>query len=881
MQIKFLNKNNNSWFNIDEGAVITQNYNETLDSATIRISQLTTKPDIEPYDLCVLNDTRLGDMYMCVDTRNTTQTGLDPIIYQVELTLFSQTKLLEGVILPNLSITQLKANKRSVWYYLQQYLNEYCPLIRVGVENDWEYTKKWSFDANCATKFNVECPEMQWNTPTLREVFNDLMMVADCIPVLKNGVIGFIDLTKRNDEITNYNYIQETQSSADYVSELQMDMQNVMQTSVDGVTNTIIKNEQFFLECPENEYVVNSDNILIKTKNPILQIKHLWFGFFAMYDTGAQSVPYRPIYLEQDLCHIKGTNDTDYANLVYEKKEHTTKNVLYRLTDITTQQRNMFTEWQKYQNLTLYYTRGGNTIENLTNVNKGWLWFTSELVGELMIKIAHNCSGDYDATPLELSGGNTNYFRPFIRIEYETTADSVFRAGKSILPTNDRVVIDNQTNSYVDAYNQGNLEYQKANRLGNNQVLINARFESDYTDLYVLGDIYSDNVIYQLQYQVYKNHIEVNAIATKDYILRNYFTGVKSKIRSWVNAQDEAFIRHDLKKYYCEMSFSEVDAEFEWQEQQLEALFWSPFNVSNVNYVKYGAIKTTSGDTQYPAGNYSYAVEEIARIIGNSIVFTVQFPENQSIGKHPDIELSNVSVDTGHVPHIHLDDESTYGGIPLQIYKYVDDALEFDNIQIKYFSSDLKLNENFDTWDLSTAGQTTNDLKQNIYSHYQLPKFADNQLTGEVLEHTLSLHKDNREIPAISTQFEFCTDTKDIIFTKRFLELQQVVRNVANNYSSFKIYYGSKYDYIAPKLPNDKQLVSGSFIVDGKELEISLTQTIDLRNKSLYICDANDKIILACNVNQQYVNDVVIYMNLLRTRNKNIYDVNGLIVGHI
>ena len=151
--------------------------------------------------------------------------------------------------------------------------------------------------------------------------------------------------------------------------------------------------------------------------------------------------------------------------------------------------------------------------------------------------------------------GLSRWYTTFFKIEYETTVDTVFQAGRTEAPTHERIITDNQTNSFVDAYNQGFMEYQKANRLGNQQLHINARYENDYSNILKIGDYYEDSIVFQTQYQIYKNHVEVNASATKDYILRDYFTGVKARIRSWKIADaSQALVRHDLNKYYLEFS---------------------------------------------------------------------------------------------------------------------------------------------------------------------------------------------------------------------------------------------------------------------------------------------------------------------------------------
>ena len=138
MQVIFKKKRYNDTektFYISEGSTITENYNETLDSANIRLSHIIEHLDIEPFDRVILRDEegRLADRYMCVDTYTETMESLDPYIYSYEISLFSETKELENYVLPNLSITKLTdGTHRSVLDYLQQYLALYGPKIRTN-----------------------------------------------------------------------------------------------------------------------------------------------------------------------------------------------------------------------------------------------------------------------------------------------------------------------------------------------------------------------------------------------------------------------------------------------------------------------------------------------------------------------------------------------------------------------------------------------------------------------------------------------------------------------------------------------------------------------------------------------------------------------------
>ena len=369
--------------------------------------------------------------------------------------------------------------------------------------------------------------------------------------------------------------------------------------------------------------------------------------------------------------------------------------------------------------------------------------------------------------------GDTDYeyYNPFFKIEYETTGECLFKASKDIAPTHNRITIDNQTNSYVDAYNQGFMEYQKANRLGNKQLFINARYEENFDELINIGDYYNDSIIYQTQYQFYNNHIEVNATATKDYILRNYFTGVKAKIRSWkIVDGNEAFIRHDLNKYYLEFSKKRKNESIDLYYRDAY-YFLTPLYTYEINPLRYCAIITTDRlGNEYPYSTYSdkyYSVDLSSRIIGNSIVFTFALEDNYQAG---------VSYDTSKftVSRMEIIDNSVSGGIPLMPLRYVDDNGEFEDIYY-VFSDNVKINTTDGLLELVNGYDCEGIIVTDVFTDiYQKPAIEENEFSeGAMFSYSGKLYKDNKEITEISTQFEFCSDTHDIVFTKKFLELQK------------------------------------------------------------------------------------------------------------
>lgn len=783
---------------VDEGAVITENYNETLDSATVRISHLSSKLNIEPFDKVILRDEneRFDDKYMCVDTYTETIESLDPYIYTYNIDLFSETKELESVILPNLSITQLtKTTKRTVNDYLARYINLYCPRVRTATQ----FVPKYSYDTDNYnfSIFDVECPEMQWNAPTLREVLTTLMMVVDCIPVMKNNKIGYINLTKVNPDISqngHINYVQRSQSSEDYVSELKMNMVNVMQTSLEGVKQTVNRIEHMTFRTEDDGYVLTDQNYCLKTQFPILRVKHLWMEFEigiqdGLSSDGAGSNGHQFIRVYKvDLCNLQLT-DGSIKQILYEQTEYNS----LPLVIVNPGNFNTIS-----QNVAIYYQRYNNLISGFTQSSKrNWVWSgkisTLNILKSIIPLYCYDIDGfkitDEEKQIVQTSSFLTypnTYFSVFFTIEYETTADAVFQAGKKQAQTHERVVNDNQTFSFVDSYNQGFMEYQKANRLGNQMLHINSRFEDDYSNMIKIGDKFEDSIIYQCQYQIYDNHIEINSTATKDYVLRDYFTGVKARIRAWNYAPaGESFTRHDLDKKYLELSKS---IKSEIGESALFAnYFLTPLKPTYIRPLIYSFVKTE----QYPTTQTNYfAIDLSGRIIGNSLVFTFGFDDNFNVAKRVSKELQTSNI------HAHINNNSAivtylydvnftnkYGGIPLEDTKYVDGNGEFSTLfyELTYKMDDPNSLQTVDY----TEENPNNYSKSFMYRICQLPE-VDSALFNsysKISDYRI-IRKDNKEIPKLSLQYEFCTDTNDIFFTKKFLELQECIRELTPAESS-------------------------------------------------------------------------------------------------
>ena len=997
MKLKILNKNNLinpelqldskyavsnlKEFEIVEGSVYKKNYNETLDSYIAKITNLSERIDIEPYDEVVLTDTNTNSVFgisksytMLVDTYHETMVSVNPKIYDYEIYLFSKTKLLEGAICPNLAITPSRTDdKRSIYFYISEYMRLYCPKKRVKVNGSIEYQSiiKVPSDGELAAKFADSAPELQWNTPNLREVLNDLFIIKDCIPIVNaNNELDFLDLTKEYNDITNeatINYIERSQSSEDYVSEIQMNMQNVMNTSIDGVKNTVTTCERLAFNA-EN-YLVNSDNVLLKTNYPILRIKHLWLYYVGVLHSTAFDDSGNFTIMKADLCDLQGNS------FVKEKDEYETLPVIYRVGDIP----NSISEKANTQNYCIYYTRYTNQISGFTSQtrNSPFLWFetgvtnTIQLLKQLAAETATNLPPDFAIISDTETKPINSYFSSFFQIEYETTAESVFRAAKVDKPANNRIIIDNQTNSFVDAYTQGKLEYQKANRLGNPMLNINQRTLNSGERLIDIGDYYIDGmdkyIVYSVEYQIYKDHTEVNAAATKDYILKNYFVGVKQKVRTWVNAKDEALERHDIEKVYCE--FAEEAGSYDDGEQTLITDLLSPIltGETETHPIKHCNVYTMYGGNRYPNGiYYYYSLECLARIIGNSIVLTTGFRDNYTVSVTPDTKALFPNGSKEYIKFVGADvtfpvvseditkatNTGGYGGVPLANNKYVYDNGNFDRIVILYndYVTD-ELSNNYGAFTNATVTSSTLISANVYYNYFDLDtenqslfheavlqskaycivngeyKLVYNDSTGyyftaatgytsgkritavpivyqyaedkpgteEIKEwfkqsctHPIELNsehsgtraavdvemlKDNKEIIRNSLQLEFCTSSRNIYFTKYYIQLVNIVREIER--PRLRFFVSDTYLYNSEKLPDGIGTGEFSGYVDRVSDNRYKIYNAPENRTAYYITDNNGNVLLGMKGITEFV------FKKKKIRDDNIYNENNIIIDKV
>ena len=879
-----LKVNNKNVYNIKDGFSIKEEFNETLDSATVQFNVYGQEIDDVSFDDVEIYDTdnKISKKKLLVDSYD------DEIFsfgddyteddHTYTMSFFSETKDLERITLPNCSVTQpLTGTKKTVLEEIKRFCDIYVPKIKVydaSATLGYKYVDSLKLSTEQLARFNsIECPEFQWNEPTLKEVLNDLMSTADCIVVVKNKEIGCYDITKKENpiDVTKLSYSKRTMSSADYCGELTINMQNAIGKNVTTVC------EKKGLRTTEGE--LTTSNAIFITQKPIYNIKSCKISYFIGSATPVAAMRY---YKDLDI--------TDYIveKDVYDVASSARYNPPTGLDE---------TIAKDYKHYLLYYTRGTNQIRGWGETMKpdtvssavshiGWICYLLDKE-----TFPRNVGLPTDGFAWKDINARKDIRGIHVDLVYETISGHSMHVGKYLSVRHpDNRIFDNQQNSYVDANNQSIFEYAKVNRLGNKIRTIQGEYYNE-GDIPKLGDYIGDEILFSKEVIYYDDILFFKGMLTPNYILKDYFTGVRARKRSWQLAkEDEALERNDVFKYYVEFSFN--------QKSDKISDFNLPINNSNdfsvgklVNIgsdlqgseAKYCVIKTQVSLSpgvmrDLPSSPNSYQIDVDKEILGMSLDFTFK-------------TLDNVQVDY----YVKQQDTSLVNNI----YKYCDSNGEFEYIIVAIASridssdGEMSFPSNGQYWDVTSQEAIDNcnasmqdvmniiSKKPEVKTDNINARFgSDNITTCFALRRKIK--KDNREILQNHIQFEYCSDTKDIIVT------QNMIRNCSfyGNYITdfFKVYTSTSetYDVNDTNAKGDYVGYVIAYIrltvIDRLSCKITL-RNVDMTNiKSWCIADNNDKILLAVNGKKTDV-----HVNLLKSRDTNIYysQQNRTIVGDI
>lgn len=754
------------------GLVYKDEYNETRDSATI-VVRSKQHIDVQSFDYAIIQGSVRGnsitDKNLLVDSASEEQTSFgDEPSYDTTITLFSETKEMERVTLPNLSITsKADGTANSVYDYIDEYLSHFAPRIKVKNGNSYTFEVKWEISPRVRTRFSaIQCPEFSWNRPTLCEVITDLMLVDDCIPVINQHILSFIDLSARGEEADDSNFVRVVRgiASQDYNQNLDVNMQNAISTKPAHMVEYISMRN-------ESSAILTTDNMQVITQKPIYEIKKITALF--LYERTSISTKYYEY------------REVDMTGSVKEKMAY---DVLNPTPADFSSPSDFLSKQQTHQCANVWFTRGGRAIEGFGKVfqfyNRDEIAFRYILRGLIGI-----------TNELTQSLNSVDWRDVMLKVEYMSQGEISIKAGRKLPLRNPHTSsFDNQPSSYVDVRQQSLFEYAKANRLANRIVEINGTCFDD-ADVPALGQTYKGAVIFSREIQYMDDAILFHLFATDNYVLANYFTSVRARRRSWAIASGkEALTRHENIKMYAEFSraarsdststpISSIyfDA---YPEAKPEKVLSALFHFFNDETVKTAALCTIdANDARLPepesAGQNPYFITDCqASATGFSVSLSVELQDNYSIGERVTID-SNGRYINNIIPY--ADADGGFASFSIEFLSYCDPS-DGDFVWGGYYSSNGQyINTGYPEYTDSTS---PNEFKEQRIAKARKKPISASIATSESQLHAESLlEKDNREIFALTAQIEYCAEDAGIIIKEALADKCYLVYGEQESYS--------------------------------------------------------------------------------------------------
>ena len=881
---------------IKDGVVYIDNFSEELDSATVVLTQQTQKLDFESFDLVELKLPNIGTKTMLINDIVENQINLENGLYEYTLTLMSLTKELERTILPNISITKPKqSDAKTIYNVINEILSDYSPkyidVNRFGANPEFTDLYEIAPDEIILGK----CPDLQITKPTLRNAIDTVLSVKNSICYLNSDrYLRIMNLNSRKNEITlneYYNYQPENQSANDYAAESENNYNNVVPNNIPGIKNDSIVSE--YIGFRSEQMVVNDENAVLITQNPIYDLKKvLWCGTIHFIGEGSE------LYVVYNNNRYT-INIQNLGNLYYEIDiaKYIIESQLYNTLS--------YNEQLYYG----YYSRGNNKIEGLLKNTKmlglnsitinNLLWnriFTdssfllqgavkNELQNQVGSPINDSLIQDIYVTndfDFELNFNNSYTASSMFKITYEAQNENIrMRSGKYLPETNqNNIIVDNPSEAYVDIKRQGELFNDKCNRLGNRVKIIQARFPIDYKNIPQLSDYIGNHVLIRRELQFYDNYILFKGTLTENYVNINYFTGINARKRSWnIVSAGEAFDKELLDKWFCEFSFSNkqkytVDNLMFNSDMALRLLnvFHHEHNATHFDHFLLSNGYTYQGENGN-AWNY-IELDMTTYISGNSIIVNATTGDNYSAGTN-------------------IKELGSLGGGNIENYcKYVDSNGFANNFEIRLMSNLWITGYGYyDFYNLTNGSQVISGqdsgnrydaLKATSYNKPKalIPTYYYTEIINETCLYAVNFsnHKDSREKIGFNIQFEFCSDTPNIILGEAFMERQELVNNGTGIYDRIN-FYGSPDEYkITEKTKKSNATIwlgqnENTIQTDIDSLTASFRMIVDpqvgdVSYKSISVVGEDGRLIMAVNTS---LRDITIYLNMLKTRDRHKY----------
>ena len=551
----------------------------------------------------------------------------------------------------------------------------------------------------------IECPEMSWNRPTLFEVLNDLLSVIGAVVTITGfTTIDLLFLFKQGNEIDDTSETLSNIELSQFAEEYASELEMETENAIVNYTNS--ETIEWVAVKTTQGAVVTTENCEIILDNPIYELTE---------------VRCRVVYFDDpDNIEI----DVDITPYVVEKS-------VYDLLEASASTSVVTGDYKRNR---LYYTMGDSVIYGLSYTEESVLPFIATPYA--IINILTNAYGS--ALPF----GNEYVRRLSFKVKYKTNNILKFKSFKDTLPKNTSILIDNPQSSLSNVMLLGMQQQQTINRIGNPRMQING-LVANVNEMPGLGDYIGDYILESLEYSINSDNVLFEALLSKNYIRKNIFTSINGKKRyTQLIENSKALVSNHLTVEKLQFSFTDST-----NDLFLENYF---LLIGYINQkINLAIIRTSFDGETYETKRIGIAGNVF--VLPNSLVYAVKMKDNFSAGIY---SYNNSNFwETG---------ELSVGGYGIKEVNYVDENGEFVDIEINLY-------RNFENEliNLDYADDFNDGLE--LARHYpEIDATLLPNITDLIYQIDASRFKDNGEITAETIQFNFITDTDDIIIGKQF-----------------------------------------------------------------------------------------------------------------
>lgn len=711
----------------EDGFVITSTKSEELDSAVIKILGI-KKTIFKPFtDVQIQDGTTL--YLFNIDTYLEEELSKSPLLYSYTISLISDTKILERITTPNLTITKTLTNEKNITYYefMEKILDLY---VRPKLGDVKFYNRPEVVDQ----LKNLEAPEMAWATPNVKTIFNDLLGTLPNNPCLcqfrhyydgnvVKYTIDFLQLAKKGKDISNLIKFSDTNymTGKDYANSLVSDLKNVIPQKIN--TKTV------------HMYGLRTENVgAVTTQNVELFIPNAKFESIDKIAVYCK-ITYNPFGTTDKKTIYTRLNIQDY---IVEQSVYQT----YKVSNAA-----IFAETGKnYKRNALYFQYGGNKISGLNYQDSTWfLEINSKTSIENIIALA------FVRTYPNLVGGlnsiekiDTDIRDLKFDVTYKNQGDLRVKTYRNYEKEVDLELVDNQNVDFVNMLAFAQAEREKINRLGNEIKKIGFTVYNRKS-IPELGDYVRDFILAKREMSCYNDHLFFNCTFSKNFIQKNVYYGLNQRTRFTQFAQSgNILVRDDISN--INIYFDKTN---HTNNEILSSYIARGFQKNNYHMYDLEPLPTY----------YLYYYEMFPKIIKAQTTFK-DGTKSQEFLLQPSIytgdyftTISCKCMDNIYVGQKIVKIGGDIGVRTQEYISYVDNNGEFENIDFTFYSN-LKNN-----WTISS------DIEKDFNSTDSYPNVNEDllDLNSICFTETDVVKKDNREIMQRDFQFNFLSRDPDII----------------------------------------------------------------------------------------------------------------------